>query len=197
MTEIERLKRWAKSSAGIATLDMLLDKRIRYAHNDLMEFIAAPASDEVDNFNGDLPEGFTCNSIHPKKSVGAAIEEGMAHVRFYFKFWLEKVEWAFEAELKKAPWLSIRIDGTHYHFLPENSYQKDTGRFKGFGGAHQHIQITEGANKGALLATDNLWCQGDIPKLFRDYLLKDNARFLSRDEYVTLQAEAARNAHTS
>ena len=60
---------------------------------------------------------------------------------------------------------AIIIDGKCYHIGPSSL------GFKGSGGRKFTIQF----NDGKVINTDNLWCNGDVPK---EYNVKDNAVFL-------------------
>jgi len=76
-------------------------------------------------------------------------------------FWYEKVE-------KKNDPNIARIDGTHYSI-------GKPGKSKFFRGFYGDVFMIE-FDDGRKVETDNLWCQGDIPKRFRKRL-PDNAKF--------------------
>ena len=60
------------------------------------------------------------------------------------------------------------VNGTHYHISPDV-----TGAgFKGFGGSEFDVRFFDGRRT----ITHNMWCQGDVPKHFKDQL-PDNAKF--------------------
>jgi len=77
--------------------------------------------------------------------------------------------WRSKLEIRNNP-SSVRIKGTHYIIAPDNP---NRNAFRGFGGAEFNIRF----NDGRLVTTHNLWCQGDIPKRFRERL-PDNATFV-------------------
>jgi hypothetical protein len=86
-----------------------------------------------------------------------------AQLCFGCNFWTEH-------EKEKDSPSTVRIDGTHYHIGKETSSYRAC---RGFGGRHFRIQFHD----GRIVETTNLWCQGDIPKHFRDRL-PDNAIFI-------------------
>ena len=80
---------------------------------------------------------------------------------FECNFWTNIIEQ--DKQRKKYTWAII--NGAHYMLEPHtDSY------FKGFGGAKTRITFFDGTVKEC----DNLWCQGDISKHFRDKM-PDNA----------------------
>lgn len=79
---------------------------------------------------------------------------------FHKNFWNEIVD---EKDLHTI------IDGVSYYICKEN----DKSYFRGHGG--QKFVIKK--NTGEVVATTNLWCQGDIPNEYRE-LLPDNAEFV-------------------
>lgn len=83
---------------------------------------------------------------------------------FYCNFWKSKLA------IKDDP-TTARIGGTHYMICPD---QPGNVGFKGFGGAEFNIRF----NDGRFLTTHNLWCQGEIPEVFKDRL-PDNAVFVT------------------
>lgn len=84
---------------------------------------------------------------------------------FHCDFWLGKIQ-----EYKSPK--TVVVDGKHYR-MGEKSCDKKA--FNGFGGARFRIEFFD----GRIEETDNLWCQGDIPEMFRARL-PDNARFRKR-----------------
>lgn len=108
---------------------------------------------------------------HCGKEIGMGYNddtlEAMASREACFKcnFWLEH----YEKDTKTG--VGIVVDGTHY-VDGGNSNKSDRGML-GFGGSTYHIRF----NDGRELKTNNLWCQGDIPDIFRDKF-PDNAVFV-------------------
>lgn len=89
------------------------------------------------------------------------------HVCHTCAFWLEKIALTDEN--------TVVIDGNRYTIGKEDTKQY----FKGFGGAGFNIEFFDGRK----INTHNLWCQGEIPEIFRSYPeLKDNAKFVSKKE---------------
>jgi hypothetical protein len=70
---------------------------------------------------------------------------------------------------------AVIVDHVHYLVLPDPP--KNYGGFVGFGGAKFVIKL----NDGREVTTHNLWCQGDIPELWRTKL-PDNAVFLRESD---------------
>lgn len=84
--------------------------------------------------------------------------------------------WTQKIGIRSRPNVA-RIQGTHYTIAPEVELDR-AGRpipksFRGYGGAKFVIKF----NDGRVVTTTNLWCQGDIPREFRE-VLPDNATFL-------------------
>ena len=67
---------------------------------------------------------------------------------------------------------SIIINGIHYHDGGKVDRSK-VGGFLGHSGRSFMIKM----NDGKLIETNNLWCQGEIPEIFKN-ILKDNAEFV-------------------
>lgn len=82
-------------------------------------------------------------------------------------FWRKKVEEFGDN--------NIVVDQTHYTIGPV--LPKNTSVFRGFGGSKFIILKN---NKLKPIVTHNLWCQGDIPKIWKDQL-PNNAKFLKDD----------------
>lgn len=82
---------------------------------------------------------------------------------FYCYFWKDKLKHVDNPNV-------ARIAGTHY-YIDED---RPNAAFKGFGGMGFTIKF----NDGRVVTTHNLWCQGDIPVVFRDRL-PDNAVFIT------------------
>lgn len=64
---------------------------------------------------------------------------------------------------------TARIDHVHYHIAPDNP----KASFIGYGGRQFVIEFFDGRN----VRTKNLWCNGEIPKRYRNEL-PDNAKFI-------------------
>lgn len=71
---------------------------------------------------------------------------------------------------------AIIVKGIHYIVYPDKP--KGYGGFLGFGGQRFHFRM----NDGREIVTHNLWCQGDIPKIWQSKL-PDNAMIQVPDEY--------------
>lgn len=93
------------------------------------------------------------------------------HMEFVRKFWDEKVALADGPRKLDV----VRVNGTHYLIGDENA---DPRGFRGFGGTRFYIRF----NDGRLVQSTNLWCQGEIPKAYRDRL-PDNAAFLREEQW--------------
>src|ERR1044072_3747368 len=77
-------------------------------------------------------------------------------------FWDEKLDWTH----------SIRIDGQHY--TPgDNNGRNIPNHCKGYGGWKHTIRFFD----GQILETDDLWHQGKIPPVMREWL-PNNAEFI-------------------
>ena len=63
----------------------------------------------------------------------------------------------------------VIANGTHYIIGDEDS----TDTFRGFDGAKVTIKFKD----GRVVKSSNLWCQGDIPKSFRN-VIPDNAEII-------------------
>lgn len=94
-------------------------------------------------------------------------------VCFNCAFWIEHIA------RKDNPQIA-RIDGVHYSVGPE-PHGKVNPATLGYGGARFKIRWRNGRTE----VTNNLWCQGHIPEMFRDEL-PDNAIFLPTEEGVLL-----------
>ncbi|NIN67223.1 MAG: hypothetical protein GTO63_21490 [Anaerolineae bacterium] len=90
---------------------------------------------------------------------------------FTCTFWLEKVE-------VKDDKRSVRVNGTHYFIGPENA--GEVGR--GFGGSKFRIAFHDGRR----VESTNLWCQGNIPELWREQL-PDNAQWDTLKELAEVE----------
>ena len=73
------------------------------------------------------------------------------------------------------------IDGAHYTFSPW-AIQPQT--FIGHGGQVFHILL----NDGAVIRSNNVWCQGEIPERFRS-MLPNTARFITKKAYNKLKSQ--------
>jgi hypothetical protein len=62
------------------------------------------------------------------------------------------------------------VAGTHYEIGPVSG---GDSRFSGFGGREFNIRFLDGRE----VRSSNLWCQGVIPKVWRERI-PDNAEFL-------------------
>lgn len=97
-----------------------------------------------------------------KRTETALLEHSMC---FTCNFWREKVA------IKDDPRVA-RIDGVH--FIGEDGIvQGIDSSFLGHGGSKFTIQF----NDGRKITTNNLWCQGRIPEIWKAQL-PDNAKFL-------------------
>jgi len=65
------------------------------------------------------------------------------------------------------------VHGTRYHDGGKVD-KKITRGFLGYGGADWIIKIKD---TGQIIETNNLWCQGDVPKHFK-HRMPDNAEFI-------------------
>lgn len=81
--------------------------------------------------------------------------------------------WVGLAKLKDDPAV-VRVDGVHY-MCGDNDTPYGS---RGFGGHRFNILFHDGRR----FVSTNLWCQGDIPEVFRG-LMPDNARFVSEEEF--------------
>lgn len=70
---------------------------------------------------------------------------------------------------------SIRVDGKHYFIVPN-----EKGYMRGFGGERFVIECSN----GTIVVTRNLWCQGEIPKNFKNKI-PDNAKFIGTIHRLT------------
>lgn len=77
-------------------------------------------------------------------------------------FWSSKIPIKDDAN-------TVRVNGVHYRITPDNA----KAAFQGFGAHEFKIKFNDGRN----VVTHNLWCQGEIPVIFKDRL-PDNAKFL-------------------
>ena len=81
--------------------------------------------------------------------------------------------WAKQAKLhKKEPDRRFVIEGQSYCVGPENA-----GALRGCGGR----EFTIKPDKGSVIITTNLWCQGHISEHFREEL-RDNAKFVYTEQ---------------
>lgn len=83
-------------------------------------------------------------------------------------FWSKKVK----SDKTEEPYRVVIINGTHYYIGDEDSQSG----FRGFGGAKFYIEF----NDGTKVETTNLWCQGEIPSLWREKF-PDNAKFCNNN----------------
>ena len=106
-----------------------------------------------------------CQKIIKVKDLTCFSEVGKYLIRqklcFSCDFWAGKIK---DVNNPK----SVRIDKWHYFIGDESK-----GGFRGFDGKRFKIRF----NNGKEVETTNLWCQGEIPKRFRERLL-DNAIFV-------------------
>lgn len=80
---------------------------------------------------------------------------------FTCNFWRRKVDIAHFDSV-------ARINGTHYRIVNYNENSEG-----GFGGRHFKIAFDD----GRVVETTNLWCQGEIPEIWKARL-PDNANFI-------------------
>ena len=94
------------------------------------------------------------------------IKEIMKDKKFCFNcgFWTEKIQ--------EADDVTFVIDGTRYH-CGGTCDPKVEKRYKGHGGAKHKIKKFD---SDKVYLTDNLWCQGNVPELFKKDI-PDNAEF--------------------
>ena len=95
------------------------------------------------------------NYIEPSKSQILARQ-----LCFKCNFWINVVEDDHDGR-------GIILDGVHYR---DGGRTLRASEANGFGGAEWRLRLTS----GALVETNNLWCQGRVPDHFRDRL-PDNA----------------------
>ena len=86
------------------------------------------------------------------------------------RFWEQKVLWAENGDRTPEGAHCIRIDGMHHTAVP--GIVKPQG-FMGFGG--RRLRWKDSA--GVVHETNNMWCQGDIPRKFLAQL-PDNAEWV-------------------
>ena len=86
-------------------------------------------------------------------------------------FWDEKVLF----RKNKNPKVFV-ANGRHY-YIGEETEQG----FRGFAGHKFKVKFTQDNRKGITVTTTNLWCQGKVPKCFKNKLT-DNAVFINSKE---------------
>jgi hypothetical protein len=91
---------------------------------------------------------------------------------FTKQFWAEKVSWKNQGDVTDYGNKTVRINGEHFVVGEENVTQ-----MKGHGGRQFTIEFLNGAHKGQVITTTNLWHQGDVPSSLKT-VLPDNARFV-------------------
>lgn len=94
------------------------------------------------------------------------------NICFSCNFWYDKMK------MKNR----IIINGTMYG--DGGNGKTDAIGFKGHGGREFKIEFLE---DGRILETNNLWCNGDIPQIFRDKF-PDNAKFLPTEKDKRIQS---------
>lgn len=98
-------------------------------------------------------------------TLAHALEAFEKRVEFFQNFW---------TSLLQESHCSIIFDGRHYVDGGESS---KSGRLLGFGGSRWYL---ERLSDNALLTTNNLWCQGKLPK---ELARPDNFGCLSKEEW--------------
>jgi hypothetical protein len=113
-----------------------------------------------------------CNCIDPDDFINSNEKTLMKELNICFKcaFW-EKHARDWESGNKNNIYF---IDGSRYHDC--GSVDKNTKGFIGHGGREFIIQ---NLNTKEIIKTNNLWCQGDVPKEFKNRL-PDNAIFINQ-----------------
>ncbi len=91
-------------------------------------------------------------------------------------FWLRKTEYPDYVASRRAI-----INGEHYMI-----YAKTDGLIKGSGGRRVIVQFFD----GRIIHSNNLWCQGKIPKRFL-VMLPDNATFVPVETVPVIDAGKA------
>lgn len=89
---------------------------------------------------------------------------------FNCNFWQDKLD-----RLLSGDHRVFVIGGTMYYH--SNDDRDPVRTFRGFGGRKFMIQRLD----GEILETNNLWCNGEVPKDFKDKI-KDNARFINNGD---------------
>jgi hypothetical protein len=117
-----------------------------------------------------MAEKLFCNKCGAEEHLvyNAKVNAALKQWNFCYtcNFWFEK----WKTSLTCPQNDSIRIDGNHYQALP---IPRDPGKFLGCAGRRFVIKFDNGPE----LVTNNLWCQGPIPKIWQDKL-PDNAKFV-------------------
>lgn len=109
-----------------------------------------------------------CGSLEGPSNYRPEVESRLIYSGTCFScyFWNEQYELDSN---KRGPHKFAVIDGTHYSILPDDP----DGYFKGHGGKKFKIRFFDGTE----VITHNLWCQGDIPPIWKDKF-PNNATFI-------------------
>lgn len=99
------------------------------------------------------------------------------------RFWDEKVKWAEAGDQTPDGRQTLRVDGVHY-VVGHEELGHNEPQFRGFGGRKMVFELFD----GTLIESTNIWCQGDIPTVYRDRL-PDNARFVPQKITPTFKFE--------
>lgn len=113
-------------------------------------------------------EKYEADEYNPKSHIVKLMKKkGLC---FQCAFWTQHIE-------NPLPNREI-INGVHYVFKP---YQSSRSVFQGSGGHVFYIMHPD----NSVLMSNNVWCQGDVPKRFRKQL-PDTARIISKGVYSQL-----------
>jgi DNA-directed RNA polymerase subunit RPC12/RpoP len=109
-----------------------------------------------------MAKPYTCQCCGKSYTRHLSLEVYHGNNCFDCSFWLDKAEYSDYMAIHQ-----VIINGEHFMLGETDSF------IRGFGGREFIIQFFD----GRIVETNNLWCQGPIPKRFRSMLPK-NAVFL-------------------